>query len=64
MVVLIDPFSGPAVPDHKSVAVGGPLTRIEAECAGSDVFISKDTPPNELLIILREIRENELANLH
>ena len=38
--------------------------RQEVEAAGADVFIVKDTPPDELLKILRKMREEELASLH
>ena len=37
-----------------------PEIRCEAEDAGADVFISKDTPPDELLFVLRKIGKDEL----
>ena len=37
-----------------------PDVRHEAEDAGADVFISKDTPPVELLLVLRKIGKDEL----
>ena len=37
-----------------------PEIRCEAEDAGADVFISKDTPPDELLLVLRKIGKDEL----
>ena len=36
-----------------------PDVRREAEDAGADVFISKDTPPDELLLALRKIGKDE-----
>lgn len=41
-----------------------PETEQEVDSAGADVFISKDTPPDELVLTLRRMREDELANLH
>ena len=37
-----------------------PEIRREAEDAGADVFISQDTPPDELLLVLRKIGKDEL----
>jgi DNA-binding NarL/FixJ family response regulator len=37
-----------------------PEIRREAEDAGADVFISKDTPPDELLLVLQNIEKDEL----
>ena len=34
-----------------------PETRGEAETAGADGFVSKDSPPDQLLTILRKLRE-------
>jgi DNA-binding NarL/FixJ family response regulator len=41
-----------------------PELKQAAESAGADVFISKDTPPDELIMFLRKMREDELASLH
>jgi len=41
-----------------------PEVRQEVESAGADVFISKDTPPDELLMVLRKMRKDELRSLH
>ncbi len=54
-----------SAPDLKIVVLHiRPEPKQEAESAGADLFISKDSPPDELLIILRKMREDELANLH
>jgi DNA-binding NarL/FixJ family response regulator len=37
-----------------------PEIRREVEDAGADVFISKDTPPDELLLVLHNIEKDEL----
>ena len=37
-----------------------PEVKQEVEGAGADVFVSKDTPPDELLLVLRKIRKHEL----
>ena len=37
-----------------------PEIRLEAEDAGADEFISKDTPPDELLLVLRKIGNDQL----
>ena len=37
-----------------------PETKIEAVSAGADVFISKDSPPDQLLLILRKIKHNKV----
>jgi len=36
--------------------------RQAVESAGADVFISKDTPPEELLMVLRKMRKDELES--
>ena len=41
-----------------------PEVRHAVESAGADMFISKDTPPDELLTVLHKIRQGELENLH
>jgi DNA-binding NarL/FixJ family response regulator len=41
-----------------------PEIRQAVESAGADVFISKDTPPDELLMVLRKMRKDELRSLH
>ena len=41
-----------------------PEVKQAAESAGADVFISKDMPPDELFMVLRKMREDELAGLH
>ena len=41
-----------------------PEIKQTAESAGADVFISKDTPPDELLMVLRKMRKDELESLH
>jgi len=40
-----------------------PEVKLNVESAGADVFISKDTAPDELLKILRKMRKEELARL-
>jgi DNA-binding NarL/FixJ family response regulator len=37
-----------------------PEIRREAEDAGADAFIGKDTPPDELLLVLRKIGKDKL----
>jgi DNA-binding NarL/FixJ family response regulator len=37
-----------------------PEIRREAEDAGADAFIGKDTPPDELLLVLHNIEKDEL----
>ena len=41
-----------------------PELKQTVESAGADVFISKDTPPDELLMVLRKMRKDELDSLH
>ena len=41
-----------------------PEKKQAVESAGADVFISKDMPPDRLLMMLRNMRKDELANLH
>jgi len=37
-----------------------PETRYEAEAAGADGFVSKDSPPDQLLTILRKLKQERI----